>query len=84
GLLGLNLGLNYAENKGNRSAFGIDWNGTLFGLLNLEGAYVDSKIFGAPLDFSDQLTNDQAFYAKAGISLGILNLNANYRAIDPD
>lgn len=83
GVFGINTGLNYVENKGNRSAFGIDWNGTLFGLLNLEGAYVDSKPFGAAFDLSNQLTNDQAFYAKFGVSLGILNINANYRAIDP-
>jgi hypothetical protein len=83
-LLGLTTGLSYAENKGNRSAFGLDWNGSLFNFLNLEGAYVASKLFANTFDFSNQLTTDQAFYIKGGVSLGILSVTGNYRAIDPD
>ena len=88
-LLGLKFGLSYAErnsSSGARSAFGADWkwSGELFGLLSLEGAYVASHDFNFPLDFSNQLTTDQAFYVKGGVSLGPLTLNGNYRAIDPD
>ncbi len=82
-LLGLNTALSYAENRNNRTAFGIDYNGSLFGLLNLEGAYVASTPFGTPIDFSNPLVTDQAFYVKAGVKFGILELNGNYRAIDP-
>ncbi len=82
-LLGLNTGLNYAENRGNRSAFGVDWNGNLFGLLNLNGAYVASTPFGQPVDLSNSAITDQAFYVRGGVKLGIIELNANYRAIDP-
>lgn len=83
GLLGLNWGLNYAETKGNRSAFGLDWNGKLFNFLNLEGTYINSKLVSSPLDFANAATNDQAFYVTGGVSLGIIDLSANYRAIDP-
>lgn len=82
-LLGLDWGFNYAENKATRSAFGLDWNGKLFNFLNLEGAYINSKLNGTALDFANSATNDQAFYVTGGISLGILDLSANYRAIDP-
>jgi len=82
-LLGLNVGLNYAENKATRSAFGLDWSGKLFNFLNLEGAFINSKLNGTALDFSNSLTNDQAFYVTGGVTLGIIELNANYRAIDP-
>ncbi|MCX8088744.1 MAG: S-layer homology domain-containing protein [Meiothermus ruber] len=82
-LLGLTTGLSYAENRGNRTAFGVDYKGSLFGLVNLEGAFVASTPFGTPVDFSNQLVTDQAFYTKLGVKLGIIELNANYRAIDP-
>ncbi|MDT7921249.1 MAG: S-layer protein, partial [Meiothermus sp.] len=82
-LLGIATGLSYAENRGNRSAFGVDYKGSLFGLLNLEGAFVASTPFGTPVDFTNQLVTDQAFYTKLGVKLGIIELNANYRAIDP-
>lgn len=82
-LLGIATGLSYAENRGNRSAFGVDYKGSLFGLVNLEGAFVASTPFGSPIDFSNQLVTDQAFYTKLGVKLGIIELNANYRAIDP-
>jgi len=82
-LLGITTGLSYAENRGNRSAFGVDYKGSLFGLVNLEGAFVASTPFGTPVDFSNQLVTDQAFYTKLGVKLGIIELNANYRAIDP-
>lgn len=82
-LLGIATGLSYAENRGNRSAFGVDYKGSLFGLVNLEGAFVASTPFGNPIDFSNQLVTDQAFYTKLGVKLGIIELNANYRAIDP-
>ncbi len=82
-LLGIATGLSYAENRGNRSAFGVDYKGSLFGLLNLEGAFVASTPFGTPVDLSNQLVTDQAFYTKLGVKLGIIELNANYRAIDP-
>jgi len=82
-LLGIAIGLSYAENRGNRSAFGVDYKGSLFDLLNLEGAFVASTPFGTPVDFSNQLVTDQAFYTKLGVKLGIIELNANYRAIDP-
>lgn len=97
GLLGLKFGLSYAERNsgltgsypaggtvtGGRSAFGADWNGKLLGLLSLEGAYVASHDFANPLDFTNQLTTDQAFYTKVGVSLGPVTINGNYRAIDP-
>lgn len=82
-LLGLNTGLSYAENRNNRTAFGIDYSGSLFGLLNLEGAFVASTPFGIPIDLTNQLVTDQAFYTRLGVKLGIIELNANYRAIDP-
>lgn len=82
-LLGITTGLSYAENRGNRSAFGVDYKGSLFGLVNLEGAFVASTPFSTPIDFSNQLVTDQAFYTKLGVKLGIIELNANYRAIDP-
>ncbi|GIW30411.1 S-layer homology domain-containing protein [Meiothermus taiwanensis] len=82
-LLGITTGLSYAENRGNRSAFGVDYKGSLFGLVNLEGAYVASTPFAFTPDFSNQLVTDQAFYTKIGVKLGILEANFNYRAIDP-
>ena len=84
-LLGLNTGLSYAENRNNRSAFGIDYNGSLFGLLSLQGAFVASTPFVAPrIEFSNALVTDQAFYTTLGVKLDIIELNANYRAIDPE
>jgi hypothetical protein len=82
-LLGLNLGLSYAENRFNRAGFGVDWKGSLFGLLNLEGVYDATKSFADQWDFSNSATTPQAFYVKGGLGLGILSLNANYRAISP-
>ncbi|GEM86247.1 S-layer homology domain-containing protein [Meiothermus granaticius] len=82
-LLGLNLGLNYAENRFNRAGFGVDWKGTLFGLLSLEGAYDATKSNADVWDFSNPATTPQAFYINGGVNLGILSLNANYRAIAP-
>jgi len=82
-LLGITTGLSYAENRGNRSAFGVDYKGSLFGLVNLEGAFVASTPFGTPVNFTNQLATDQAFYTKLGVKLGIVEANFNYRAIDP-
>lgn len=93
-LAGLTFGLSYAENQtaysgsatasssaAGQTAFGLDWKGSLFNFLNLEGAYVASKAIGQTFDLSNSATNPQAFYIKGGVSLGILSLNANYRAI---
>jgi len=66
-----------------QTAFGLDWKGSLFNFLNLEGAYVASKAIGQTLDLTNSATNPQAFYIKAGVNLGILSLNGNYRAIAP-
>lgn len=91
-VLGLNWGFNYAENQApvtppapvvGRSAFGLDWKGKLLGFLDLEGTFINSKVNGAVLDFANSATNDQAFYVTGGVSLGIIDLSANYRAIDP-
>jgi len=90
-LLGLNVGLNYAEyNTRNtdgtgRAGFAVDWNGKALGFLNLKGEYVATKPTSLPnWDFSNDLIVDQAFYVQPSISLGPITIEANYRAIDPN
>ncbi|RIH86067.1 S-layer homology domain-containing protein [Calidithermus roseus] len=90
-LLGLNVGLNYAEyNTRNtdgtgRAGFAVDWNGKLLGFLNLKGEYVATKLTSLPnWDFSNDAIVDQAFYVQPSVSFGPITVEANYRAIDPD
>jgi hypothetical protein len=82
-LLGLNLGVNYAENDlrgtgadDRKAAVGVDWNGKLLGFLDLEGEFINSN---------DVITNTAGslFYVQAGTSLGPISLRGNYRSINP-
>ncbi|HEU4743382.1 MAG TPA: S-layer homology domain-containing protein [Meiothermus sp.] len=87
-LLGLKVGLNYAErnvldagNAPSYSGFGADYSGKLFGLLDLNGGYFLSKSNNnAAINFA---TDPQVFYTTVGVSLGPVSLSGNYRAVDP-
>ncbi|WP_158539615.1 S-layer homology domain-containing protein [Meiothermus sp. QL-1] len=82
-LLGLNLGVNYAENNfvagpANRRALaGLDLSGKLLGLLDLQLEGINSNNVATN-------TADTLFYAQAGLGLGPISLRANYRSIDTD
>ncbi|MER3480223.1 MAG: S-layer protein [Meiothermus sp.] len=86
-LLGLNASLNYGERNVRNAAaapsysgFGTDFNGKLFGLLDVNGGYFLSKSnANASIDFA---TDPQVFYLTGGVSLGPVNLSGNYRAVD--
>jgi hypothetical protein len=82
-LLGINVGVNYAENDlrgtttaARRSLVGLDWNGKLLGLLDIEGEVISSN---------NVVTNtaNSLFYVQAGTSLGPISLRGNYRSINP-
>ncbi|GIW38692.1 MAG: S-layer protein [Meiothermus sp.] len=82
-LLGLNLGVNYAENDlrgtgtdDRKAVVGVDWSGKLLGFLDLEGEFINSN---------DIITNTAGslFYVQAGTSLGPISLRGNYRSINP-
>ncbi len=94
-LLGLNFGINYGEfnirgGTPSRAVVGADWNGSLFGLLNLKGEIISSKRFDPPT------SDDTLFYTVAGVNLGPVSLpvagvnlgpvslRGNYRSIDQD
>ncbi|MBI5812735.1 MAG: S-layer homology domain-containing protein [Meiothermus silvanus] len=63
------------EGDDGRAVVGADWNGSLFGLLNLKGEIISSN----PV-----LTNtpNTLFYTVAGVNLGPVSLRGNYRSID--
>jgi hypothetical protein len=82
-LLGLNIGVSYAENdlrgtttNGRRALVGADLSGRLLGLLDLESEYISSR--RVDTDVARPL-----FYAQVGVSLDPISLRANYRSIDP-
>lgn len=82
-LLGLNLGVNYAENNfvagpaNRRSLVGLDLSGKLLGLLDLQLEGINSNNIATT-------SADTLFYAQAGLGLGPISLRANYRSIDTD
>ncbi len=82
-LLGLNLGVSYAENNftggpaNRRALVGADFSGKLLGLFDLQGEVINSN---------NLVTNtaDTLFYVQAGAGLGPVSLRANYRSVDTD
>ncbi|RJF72062.1 S-layer protein [Deinococcus cavernae] len=86
------LGLSFASNDGNRTAFGVDYD-LGFGTkdadgnapFTINGAYVASvkqtagNVFGGG-SFNSR---DQAFFTDVKGNLGIVKLGANYRAVSP-
>ncbi|GAA5514060.1 hypothetical protein Dcar01_02810 [Deinococcus carri] len=92
------VGLSFAQNDGNRTAFGVDYD-LGFGSrdtegnapFSLTGAYVAS-IPQTPANFvtgggtfQNAFANrDQAFFTEGKANLGLVQFGANFRAIDPD
>ncbi|GGR21843.1 hypothetical protein GCM10008957_37650 [Deinococcus ruber] len=84
------IGLNYAQNVGNRSAYGVDYD-VKVGPVSLQGVYdlsakdgAGSGTNGAYTGIADVFNKgDNAFYTKASVDLGIAKVAANYRAIEP-
>ncbi|ULH16944.1 S-layer protein [Deinococcus sp. KNUC1210] len=79
------IGLNYAQNVANRSAFGVDYD-VKVGPVSLQGVY-DLSLADAKSPYTS-LTDyfskgDNAFYTNAAVDLGIAKIAANYRAIEP-
>ncbi|MEF2278960.1 S-layer homology domain-containing protein [Deinococcus sp. YIM 134068] len=93
------VGLSFAQNDGNRTAFGLDYN-VGFGTRNAEGnapfnvtgAYVASIpqsaanfVTGPNGSFQNAFEGrDQAFFTDARADFGIARAAANFRAIDGD
>ncbi|GGR17741.1 S-layer protein [Deinococcus ruber] len=79
------IGLNYAQNVGNRSAFGVDYN-VKVGPVSVDGLY-DLSLSNAKSPYTslnDYFSKgDSAFYTRAAVDLGIAKIAANYRAIAP-
>lgn len=85
-LQGASLGLNYALNVGIRSAIGADASLEL-GPAKLSGLWVSSKTLGLGEPFTayfDRNRSSWAYYGKAEVNLGSVNLSANYRAVDTE
>ncbi|WP_407572551.1 S-layer homology domain-containing protein [Deinococcus altitudinis] len=80
------VGLNYAQNTGNRSAVGIDANFKVGG-FSLKGVYdVSTPSVANPAynGVGDAFNRSQkAGYVQAAADLGIAKIAANFRAIDP-
>ena len=78
------IGLNYAQNIGNRSAVGLDANFKV-GPINLKGVYdVSSLDSGTYTSLGDAFSKAQkAGYVEASADFGIAKVAANFRAIDP-
>ena len=78
------IGLNYAQNIGNRSAVGLDAKFKV-GPINLKGVYdVSSLDSGTYTDLGDAFGKAQkAGYVQASADFGIAKVAANFRAIDP-
>ena len=78
------IGLNYAQNIGNRSAVGLDANFKV-GPINLKGVYdVSSLNSGTYTDLGDAFGKAQkAGYVQASADFGIAKVAANFRTIDP-
>ncbi|RIH82815.1 S-layer protein SlpA [Calidithermus terrae] len=93
---GVNLGVNYAQSNVRNLAtpglqvFGVDANTKLFGLVDLSTEYAIQSSVSNGFDFTDPdgagpaLADPQIFYVKAGVGIGPITLNANYRATDPN
>ncbi|EYB66745.1 S-layer protein [Deinococcus phoenicis] len=91
------VGLSFAQNDGNRTAFGVDYD-LGFGSKNadgmspftLTGAYVasipqtpGSFVTGGGTFQNAFSSRDQAFFTEGKADLGIVKFGANFRAIDP-
>ncbi|WP_407569654.1 S-layer homology domain-containing protein [Deinococcus altitudinis] len=80
------VGLNYAQNTGNRSAVGIDADFKVGG-FSLKGVYdVSTRSVVTPVynGIGDAFSrSEKAGYVNAAADLGIAKIAANFRAIDP-
>ena len=84
------IGLNFAQNVGNRSAYGVDYD-VKVGPVSIQGVAdlsakdgAGSGANGAYKDIADVFSKgDKAFYTNASVDLGIAKLAANYEAIQP-
>ena len=80
------IGLNFAQNRGNRSAVGIDADFKVGG-FSLQGVYDVSSRDGVTPAYNglgDAFNRaNKAGYVKAAADLGIAKIAANFRAIDP-
>ena len=74
------LGLNFAQNVGNRTAAGIDANFRI-GAFNLVGVYDVSAPDNVPGGFFN--VGNKAGYVQTTANLGVARIAANFRAIDP-
>ena len=83
------VGLNFAQNIGNRSAVGLDVNFKV-GPINLKGVYDVSApdnvspVYSGLGDAFSRGTTDKAGYIQASADFGIAKVAANFRAIDPN
>ncbi|MFX9046439.1 hypothetical protein ABTN37_18770, partial [Acinetobacter baumannii] len=86
---GLNFGINYGEfnirnaaGVPSRAVVGADWNGSLFGLLNLKGEIISSnRVSLTPPPPPNNNNPDTLFYTVAGVNLGPISVRGNYRSI---
>ena len=92
------VGLSFAQNNGNRTAFGVDYD-LGFGAKNAEGnspfTLVGAGVISIPQTPANFVAGggtiqnafnngDKAFYTEGKADLGIVKFGANFRAIDED